>query len=174
MKAIVKEYDAFISYRHSELDSFVAEQLHKRLEAFRLPKYLVEKRKAGEKTRISRVFRDKEELPLATNLSEPIQEALEKSEFLIVICTPRLPQSVWCKKEIETFIQLHGRDHVLAVLAEGEPDESFPELLLQEEIKEIGSDGVERVYYRSVEPLAADVRGKSKKEIAKNIKKEVL
>ena len=78
MKAIVKEYDAFISYRHCELDSFVAEQLHKRLEAFRLPKYLAEQRKTGEKTRISRVFRDKEELPLATNLSDPIQEALEK------------------------------------------------------------------------------------------------
>lgn len=30
-------YDAFISYRHSELDKFVAENLHKQLEAFRLP-----------------------------------------------------------------------------------------------------------------------------------------
>ena len=33
-----KRYDAFISYRHSELDIFVAEQIHKELEAFRLPK----------------------------------------------------------------------------------------------------------------------------------------
>ena len=31
-------YDAFISYRHSELDSFVAENLHRRLENFKLPK----------------------------------------------------------------------------------------------------------------------------------------
>ena len=32
------EYDAFISYRHSELDQFVAVTLHKELEAFKLPK----------------------------------------------------------------------------------------------------------------------------------------
>ena len=103
MKPIVKEYDAFISYRHNDLDSFVAEHLHKELEAFRLPKYLAKQRKAGEKTRITRVFRDREELPIASNLSMPIQEALENSEFLIVICTPRLRESVWCQREIETL-----------------------------------------------------------------------
>ena len=32
------KYDAFISYRHCELDQFVAVTLHKELEAFRLPK----------------------------------------------------------------------------------------------------------------------------------------
>ena len=174
MKAIVKEYDAFISYRHSELDSFVAERLHKELENFRLPKYLAKQKKAGEKTRITRVFRDREELPIAANLSKPIQEALENSEFLIVICTPRLRESVWCQREIETFIQMHGREHVLAVLAEGEPRESFPEMLQREVVTEIGKDGVEHTYYRAIEPLAADVRGKSKKEIAKKIKQEVL
>ena len=31
-------YDAFISYRHSELDKFVAEELHKQLENFKIPK----------------------------------------------------------------------------------------------------------------------------------------
>ena len=32
------KYDAFISYRHCELDQFVAITLHKELEAFKLPK----------------------------------------------------------------------------------------------------------------------------------------
>ena len=32
------KYDAFISYRHTELDQFVAVNLHKELEAFKLPK----------------------------------------------------------------------------------------------------------------------------------------
>lgn len=58
-------YDAFISYRHSELDKFVAENLHKQLEAFRLPGNV--SRKIGRK-KIERVFRDKDELPLTSNL----------------------------------------------------------------------------------------------------------
>lgn len=32
------KYDAFISYRHAELDSFVAELLHKQLESFKVPR----------------------------------------------------------------------------------------------------------------------------------------
>ena len=59
-------YDAFISYRHTELDKFVAENLHKQLEAFRLPKSIAKRRK-GQKTKIERVFRDKEALPLTSN-----------------------------------------------------------------------------------------------------------
>jgi hypothetical protein len=32
------KYDAFISYRHCELDKFVAENLHRILESYDLPK----------------------------------------------------------------------------------------------------------------------------------------
>ena len=124
-----QKYDAFISYRHSELDKFIAENLHKQLEAFRMPKSVAKERK-GQKNRIERVFRDKEELPLTSNLEDPIIHALHNSEWLIVICSPRLRESLWCKKEIETFIELHGRERVLAVLIEGEPHEAFPDELL--------------------------------------------
>ncbi len=112
-------YDAFISYRHCELDSFISENLHKKLENFKLPKSVI-KKTSPSKTKIERVFRDEAELPLSNNLSDPISEALANSEFLIVICTPNLPKSEWCKKEIETFVQLHDRKHVLLVLADGE------------------------------------------------------
>lgn len=169
-------YDAFISYRHTELDKFVAENLIKQLEAFKLPRSVAKKLK-GKKTKIERVFRDREELPLTNNLEEPIVEALQSSEWLIVICSPRLPESMWCKKEIETFISLRGREHVLAVLIEGEPSESFPEELLYkyEEVKT--ADGtIERVKV-PVEPLAADFRGKDgadKKGVLKAMKTEIL
>ena len=36
------KYDAFISYRHCDLDKFVAENLHKALETYELPKNLKE------------------------------------------------------------------------------------------------------------------------------------
>ncbi len=166
-------YDAFISYRHTELDKFVAENLIKELEAYKLPKNVAKKLK-GKKTKIERVFRDREELPLTNNLEEPIVEALQNSEWLIVICSPRLPESVWCKKEIETFISLRGREHVLAVLIEGEPSESFPEELLykMEEVKL--ADGTTQQVKVPVEPLAADFRGKGKKGVAKAMKTEKL
>lgn len=167
------KYDAFISYRHAELDKFVAENLIKELESFKLPKNLAKKMQ-GKKTKIERVFRDREELPLTTNLEEPIVEALRNSEWLIVICSPRLPESVWCRKEIETFISLRGREHVLAVLIEGEPSESFPEELLykMEEVKL--ADGTTQQVKVPVEPLAADFRDTDKKSVLKAMKKEKL
>ena len=172
------KYDAFISYRHSELDSFVACNLHKALENFKLPKSVIRNKKAnGEKickTKISRVFRDKEELPLVTNLADPITDALNNSDFLLVICSPRLKESMWCRKEIETFISMHGREKVLAVLIEGEPDISFPDELLYREETVTLPDGNTETRKIPVEPLAADVRGKDKKEIRKKIKEEVI
>lgn len=173
MEEIKFKYDAFISYRHTELDKFVAENLIKELESFKLPRNMAKKLK-GKKTKIERVFRDREELPLTNNLEEPIVEALRDSEWLIVICSPRLPESVWCKKEIETFISLRGREHVLAVLIEGEPSESFPEELLyrMEEVKL--ADGTIQQAKVPVEPLAADFRGKDKKSVLKAMKTEKL
>lgn len=168
------KYDAFISYRHCELDKFVAENLHKQLEAFKIPKSLINAGKTNGKTKIERVFRDQEELPLTSNLADPITKALQGSDYLIVICSPRLFESKWCLKEIDTFISMHGRERILAVLIEGEPDDSFPEILRfyeQETIDEYGNTRIERV---EIEPLAADVRGKNKTEILKQIKSEMM
>lgn len=170
-------YDAFISYRHTETDSFVAKNLHKQLESFKMPGNIARRLRENEKeakTRITRVFRDQEELPLVSNLADPIMEALGKSEFLIVICSPRLKESMWCKKEIETFISLRGREHVLLVLTEGEPSDSFPEELLYREETVTADDGSTIIRKVPAEPLAADVRGHSKKEILKKIKSEIL
>jgi len=167
------KYDAFISYRHCELDSFISENLHKKLENFKLPKSVL-KKMGLKKKKIERVFRDEAELPLSDNLSEPIMAALANSEFLIVICTPRLPLSQWCKKEIETFVATHDRKHVLLVLAEGEPDESFPEILLYEDVTEKDLNGNDVTIRRTREPLAADCRGKNNKEILKNMDNAVI
>ncbi|MCR4792901.1 MAG: TIR domain-containing protein [Lachnospiraceae bacterium] len=166
-------YDAFISYRHSELDSFVASNLHKKLESFKLPKSVLSKVKNG-KTGIERIFRDVDELPLSDNLSDPITNALNNSDYLITICSPRYPQSKWCLKEIETFLESHPRDHILMVLAEGEPIESFPEILTYEQIKVTDENGNERFERKDIEPLAADTRGSDKKEIRKAIDITVL
>ena len=160
------KYDAFISYRHSEKDKLVATTIQKKLENFKLPKSLYGKT-TNNKTKISRVFRDQDELPLSSNLSDPIQVALKNSEFLIVICTPRLPQSQWCAKEVETFIRMHGRDHVLVVLAEGEPEESFPPAVCHGEETVIDEQGREVTVSKNYEPLAAECRANGKSEFKK-------
>ena len=164
-------YDAFISYRHSELDKFVAEELHKQLENFKIPKNIA---KQSNKKKINRIFRDKDELPITSNLADPILNALQMSEYLIVICSPRLKESLWCKREIENFISMHGQEKILAVLIEGEPSESFPEELLYREKTITNANGETTVIKEPVEPLAADVRGKNKKEVKKLIKTEML
>lgn len=166
-------YDAFISYRHCELDSFVSVNLHRKLESYRLPGTVAAKLPEGRR-KIERVFRDEAELPLSGNLSDPINQALNNSEFLIVICTPRLPESQWCRKEIETFVGLHGRDHVLLVLAEGEPEESFPDILLYEDIVARDENGIETTVRVDREPLAADCRGNNNRERLKALDDVVL
>ena len=167
------KYDAFISYRHTDLDKFVAENLHRELESFKLPRSVAKKR-PGQKNKIERVFRDKEELPITSNLNDPIMEALHSSEYLIVICSPRLRESLWCKKEIETFVALRGREHVMAVIIEGEPLQSFPDELLFRVEKHPRADGTIEEVKIPVEPLAADVRGKDKKEVKKLLKTETM
>ena len=162
MKTKEYKYDAFISYRHCDLDKFVAENLHKILESYELPKNIKEKLNIQGRT-IKRVFRDQDELPLSSNLEDPIVDALHNTKYLIVICSPRLKDSMWCKKEIETFKKLRGRKNIFCVLIEGEPNESFPkEVLVDDDGKTL------------VEPLAADVRGENKIEVLKKIKEEKL
>lgn len=166
-------YDAFISYRHTELDKYAAELLHRQLESFRLPGNIAKQRKDG-RTRINRVFRDKDELPLTNNLEDPILQALQTSEYLIVVCSPRLRESLWCRKEIETFISMHGREKILAVLIEGEPEDSFPEELLYREEVIIDADGNSHTERIPMEPLAADIRGKDRHAMKKALKTELL
>ena len=153
------KYDAFISYRHSPLDMEIAKKVHTGLETYHVPKAV--RKKTGKK-KIKRVFRDQEELPIGSDLNDNISSALAQSEYLIVICSPRTPESYWVCKEIESFIEMHDRDHVLAVLIEGEPDESFPPQLLTDEKG------------NPVEPLAADVRGETASDRNKKFKTEIL
>ena len=166
------KYDAFISYRHCDLDKFVAENLHKALETYELPKNLKEQLNIEGRT-FKRLFRDQEELPLSSNLEDPILEALNSSKYLIVICSPRLKASLWCKKEIETFKKLRGRENIFCVLIEGEPADSFPEEVLFDEIK-VTKNGKTKTEKKPVEPLAADVRGTTNKEVLKKIHEEKL
>lgn len=173
MENNTKKYNAFISYRHCEKDIYVAKELQRKLEHFRLPANL-KKRYPKELWRINRVFRDQDELAVADSLSEQIELALNDSDYLIAVCSPRFKESEWCNKEIATFEKIRGLDHILLVLAEGEPSEAFPEEVFTLEKKVVDSDGKEAIVEEMVEPLAADVRGEDKKSLDKMIDDAVI
>lgn len=164
-------YDAFISYRHTQPDKDVAERLHRMLETYKVPRSIA---KLTGKKKINRVFRDRDELPTSSNLADNITNALENSRFLIVICSPRTPQSQWVLKEIETFSKLHGHDRILALLIEGEPAEAFPQQLRFVKKQVINPDGTVSEIMTEVEPLAADIRASTPRQMFKNLKTEIL
>lgn len=144
-----RNYIAFISYRHKPLDIAAARRIHRMIERYTIPRELRALR--GGKKRLGIVFRDQDELAAASDLTEELRRALDHSEFLVVICTPDTLDSHWVNEEIRYFLSnpRHDRRHVLAVLADGEPEQSFPAVLTWDE-----AEG------RSVDPLAADLRSK--------------
>lgn len=164
-------YDAFISYSHSEPDSYIARKLHTMLEHYHISGKL---QKISGKKKINRVFRDREELPLSSDLAANIRQALRQSEYLIVIYSPRAVSSEWVQKEIEVFLEMHEKDKILTLLVDGEPEESFPEILCYTEEKIVEADGKEKIVRTKVEPMAADVRGVTRKQMRKKLKKEFL
>jgi len=153
-----RDYIAFISYRHRPLDSAVAARLHRLIEQYIVPR---EYRRDGGR-RLGYVFRDQDELPLSSDLSQSIRDALDHSRYLVVVCTPALLESRWCMEEIEYFLRHHDRDHVLAVLADGTPETAFPIQLTRT---------TEGGY---VEPLAADLTGNTLRQKLGRLEKESL
>jgi len=164
-------YDAFISYRHTYPDILIAEKLHKLLETYKTPHHLVQQ---GKRRGLSRVFRDKEELPTSSDLNSDIDRALQQSRFLIVICSPRTPKSKWVKSEINRFKELHGNDKILAILIEGEPDQAFPKEIFGVDQTIGEKNGSQYEINKVTEPLAADVRAVNNRKSLKKLKNEKL
>jgi tetratricopeptide (TPR) repeat protein len=137
-------YRAFLSYSHK--DAAAAGRLHRRLEAWRIPRRLVgrETNRGPVPRRLWPIFRDREELPAATDLSETVREALAQSGALIILCSPDAAGSLWVAEEIRVFRELHPARPILAAILDGDPPDCFPPLL--------------RAMGEGHEPLATDLR----------------
>ncbi|MGA8222926.1 MAG: toll/interleukin-1 receptor domain-containing protein [Candidatus Acidiferrales bacterium] len=164
-------YEAFISYRHASPDDKIAEALHRALEEYVVPRSLV---KRGFPRRLSRVFRDREELPTSNSLTDGIRDALAKSRVLIVVCSWRTPSSKWIAKEIEIFKSLGRNGQILSLLIDGEPEESFPPLLREARQIITTQDGATSEQVEEISPLAADIRAGSESESLRLLKNEKL
>lgn len=159
--APARRYWAFISYSHR--DERWAAWLHRKLEGYDGHAKIAASA-SGEPLpkRLFPVFRDRDELAGAPDLSERIQEALRESRFLIVVCSPAAAKSRWVNEEIKAFKTLGGEARVLAFIVAGEPnasdsgvaqaeEECFPEALRYR------VDGGALTGERT-EPIAADAR----------------
>ena len=164
------KYKAFISYRHLEPDMQAAERLQKLLENYKPPKNLASKKENW------RIFRDVSELQSSSDLSEDIRNAIEESEFLIVICSPAYNESKWCMQELTRFRELHNdtNENIITLLVSGEPDQAFPELLRFRDVKSIDENGKETTIKVEVEPLAANIKADTLKESMKRLNTEYL
>jgi WD40 repeat protein len=156
------KYWTFVSYSHHDREW--GEWLQKSLETYRVPRKLVGR--ASQDGTIPRrlfpTFRDCAELPAAANLGAQLDEALRRSRYLVVVCSPAAAASRWVNEEIKAFKTSGREGRVLALIVDGEPNasaapegkerECFPESLRFQFTPE------GKLSETPAEPIAADVR----------------
>ncbi|MBO6165219.1 MAG: toll/interleukin-1 receptor domain-containing protein [Eubacterium sp.] len=152
---MIDHYNAFISYRHAPEDIKVAEAVQRGLERFHIPHKI---RKQTGMKRIQQIFRDKDELPITSNLTDTISHALYNSDYLIVICSTNTKESIWVQREIEFFLRNHTKNQILTVLVNGEPQDVIPDVLKYEERTVIDNNGMYQTVQTPIEPLSCDYR----------------
>lgn len=127
-------YRAFVSYSHR--DAGWSRWLHRALETYRLPKALIGQPSplGPVPARLVPIFRDREELASAYDLTSHVLDALAHAQALIVICSPRAAASRWVNEEIRAFQRLGRAEHIYCLIVDGEPNsgdarECFPPAL---------------------------------------------
>jgi hypothetical protein len=158
---------AFFSYSHR--DKAWGEWLHRSLEAYRIDRDLV-----GRETPVGPVpqtlqpiFRDREDFSAGHSLTAQTLAALESSQFLLVVCSPRAAASTYVDEEIRRFKATGRSEFVIPIVVDGAPGdparECFP-AALRFKVSAGGTLTQDRE-----EPIAADAREEGDgKEIARH------
>ncbi|NTJ36290.1 TIR domain-containing protein [Agrobacterium rhizogenes] len=151
MGSVDYKYFAFISYNHR--DQRYAKQVHRLLERIRIPSDAVGGLPDGlkDKKGVRPVFRDQDELSSSSSLPDSLQQNLQASAYLIVLCSPEAAHSRWVNEEIRYFIELGREKNILCLILRGgatfysdaSPSGAFPPALRRED---------------NSLPLAADIR----------------
>lgn len=111
------DYSAFISYKRE--DEKWAEWLQNKLERYHIP-LAIRKEIPRLPKRIKPVFRDKTDLG-AGGLMASLYNELERSHYLIVICSPNSASSEWVGKEINYFRALGREERIIPFIVSGVP-----------------------------------------------------
>src|SRR5688500_14468785 len=127
-------YRAFISYSHH--DEVFARWLHRRIEAWSIPRELVGRESSfgTVPSRLRPIFRDRDDFSSGSSLERATVAALENSEALIVVCSPSAARSPHVDAEVRQFKQLGRAARVIPIILHGEPGDRerncFPPALL--------------------------------------------
>lgn len=116
----IKKYKAFISY--SRKDEVWAQWIQTKLETFPLSPDII--KETGIK-QIRPVFIDKTDLRLG-DLNNSLTDALENSEYLIVVCSSNSAVSRWVNKEVEHFQNINGPKQIIPFIIKELSDKSQP------------------------------------------------
>ena len=104
-------HEAFISYRHG-VDAEVAAAVERGLERLARP---------WNRLRAMSVFRDDSNLAAESDLTRAITNALDETQFLILIASPESAQSKWVDKEVIYWCdQRRAADRLIIVVSDGE------------------------------------------------------
>jgi tetratricopeptide (TPR) repeat protein len=123
-------YKAFISYSHA--DARWAQWIHRALERYRVPARLLAEHGLAS-NRLHPIFRDRDELSTSSSLSGVIQDALEASENLIVVCSPAAAKSRWVNEEIKAFKARGRGDRIFCLIVDGDASTWLPPALVDDE-----------------------------------------
>ena len=151
-------YKAFVSYSWS--DAKWGKWLLHAIETYRTPGALIGKDGllGPVPARLHPLFKDREEEAAGASIGQAVEHALENSEFLIVICSPRSARSKWVNRELAWFKTHRDPSKILALIVDGTPGtgdehECFPAALTHRVAPDM------RVTDEPVDaPLAADAR----------------
>ena len=138
-------------------DEEVANSLADSIQKYRLPSSIASSQNDID---YRRILLDTQETPC----DEKVQEQLDASRFLVLLCSPDAKNSVAINQRLAAFYRTHDRDRMIAVIVRGEPEDSFPESFIERKIvQHILPD--KRVIERmeTIEPIAADLRADTEK-----------
>ena len=162
-----KKYKAFISYSHANNQGEGrkwADWLHHALETYEIPEDLI-----GQKNQFDQeiprqlfpVFQDEKELSASSNLNTALTNALDNSEYLIYLSSPRSAKSIYVRDEIRHFKKTGKTKQIIALILSGEPeygDEQTDAQCFPDELRyNVDAEG-NVLYDQPEEVLAADVR----------------
>ena len=144
-------------------DELIARRLGESIRSYKLPSN-VKQPEAGLDYR--RIIYDCDGVPF----DEKQREILDASRYLVMICSPSTRNDPGILARLARFRETHGNEEIIAVIAEGEPVDSFPESFIEKKaVQHIlpAMSVIERI--ETIEPVAADLRANTERR-----RKEVL
>ena len=159
MKDESYQYYAFISYSHK--DQKWAEWIQRAIEHYKLPAIIRRESQKPLPRRIAPVFRDATDLGVDV-LVDGLHEELEKSRFLIVVCSPNSAKpnaegKHFVDEEVRHFCELGRTKQIIPVIIEGAPEESFGPVLKSKEI--LALDATKQPKERILNDIVAKILG---------------